>query len=140
MSIAIMTRNGDSTVHALPDERMECVGVGHPADEAGVGGQRNDSIACNAQVTLSCGPVIGQHVVHQAKQLHDPFILPQILVALHSSDTVLQGAFAEVLFVGVCISRVLCPGVRLTPIALHSRDTAVESLGTAWQSGDCGHV
>lgn len=68
---------------------MKCISVGHPANEAGVGGQRNDGIACDAQVALGCGPVIGKHVVDQTKQLHDSLILPQILMALHSSDTAL---------------------------------------------------
>ena len=70
-------------MHASPDEGMERVGVGHPANEARVRRQRNDSIACNAQVPLSCRSVIGQHVVDQAKQLHHSLILPQILMTLH---------------------------------------------------------
>lgn len=103
-STGIMTSIGNFTVHASPDKRMECISVGHPADEARVGGQRNDSIARNAEVPLSCGPVVGQHVVDQAEQLHNPLILPQILMALHNSNTVLEAS------IGVCISRVLAPG------------------------------
>ena len=68
---------------------MECVGVGHPADEAGVRGERDDSIAGNAQVALGCGPVVGQHVVDQAEQLHHSFILPQVLMTLRSSHITL---------------------------------------------------
>lgn len=66
----------------VPDKGMEGIGVGHPANEPRVGGQRNDCIACNAEVALSCGPVVGQHIVHQAKQLHHSLILPQILMTL----------------------------------------------------------
>lgn len=66
----------------VPDQSMQRVCIGHPANKAGVGRERNDSVSSYAQVSLGCGPVVGQHAVYQAKELHHALILPQILMTL----------------------------------------------------------
>ena len=46
-----------------PDEGMQCISVGDPANQTRVGREGYDSISRNAEIPLSSGPVIGQHAV-----------------------------------------------------------------------------
>ncbi len=46
-----------------PDEGMQCISVGDPANQTRVGREGYDSISGNAEISLSSGPVVGQHAV-----------------------------------------------------------------------------
>ena len=51
----------------------------------GCGGlQPGPNPPCNRQVPLRSRPVVGQHRVHQAEQLHHTLVLAQVLVALRA--------------------------------------------------------
>mmetsp|Transcript_13522 Transcript_13522/g.28909 ORF Transcript_13522/g.28909 Transcript_13522/m.28909 type:complete len:454 (-) Transcript_13522:2570-3931(-) len=69
-------------VPVLADECVQGVAVGHPADEAAVGAEGDDGVACNREVALRGSPVVGEHSVDKAKQLHHALVLPQVLVTL----------------------------------------------------------
>lgn len=62
-----------------PNQRVQRVAVGHPADQTAVGAQRDDSVASNGQVTLRCAALRAQHGVDQAKELHHALVLAQVL-------------------------------------------------------------
>lgn len=46
-----------------PDEGMQCISVGDPANQPRVGREGYDSVSGNAEIPLGGGPVIGQHTV-----------------------------------------------------------------------------
>ena len=46
-----------------PDEGMQCISVGDPANQPRVGREGYNSISGDAEIPLSSGPVIGQHAV-----------------------------------------------------------------------------
>lgn len=59
---------------------MQCVVVGHPADETALGRQWNSGIALNAQMPVGSLVVVCEQCVDQTKELHYSFVLSQILM------------------------------------------------------------
>lgn len=67
---------------------MHGVACGHPLDESGVGAERDDGVARDAEVDLRRGAVDGQERVDESEQLHDALVLAQVLVALEQEVVV----------------------------------------------------
>jgi hypothetical protein len=66
----------------LLDQLVDCIAVLHPADDATVVGQRQHRVTYDLQAAVVRQIVIVQARVDQTKQLHDAFVLAEVLVSL----------------------------------------------------------
>jgi hypothetical protein len=64
------------------DQSVQRVRVGHPANQPRVGRERDDCKALDSQVAAEGLRVVKKEGVDKAEKLHDPLVLPQVLVAL----------------------------------------------------------
>ena len=53
-----------------------------PANDATIRGQGDHGVAPNGQIPFGRVPVVGQQGIGQPKQLHHPFVLPEVFVPL----------------------------------------------------------
>ena len=68
---------------------MECVTVLHPSEETSVRCERNDREALDVKASLEAVGVHREQAIHQAEELHDALVLPQVFVALQKELVVL---------------------------------------------------
>ena len=76
----------------VPDKGMESVGLRHPANQAGVGGERNHEESLNSQVPFQSLGVAGEEGVDQREELHHPLVLSEVLVPLQEEHVLLPVA------------------------------------------------
>lgn len=79
----------ESIKESVPYQLVQCVAVGHPANESAVGAERDDSVTCDRQVALGCAALRTEHGVDQTKELHHALVLTQILqqATTYNSDS-----------------------------------------------------
>lgn len=71
-------------VAVVLDEDVERVGVVDPAEETGIGRERNDRVLDDREVTLEGLRVLLQQRVDETEELHDPLVLSKVLVSCES--------------------------------------------------------
>ena len=72
----------------IPDQRVQRVRARDPPHNSAVVTQRSHRVPLNAQIVSVRSPVLRKQSVHESKQLHDPLILPQVLVSLQQVHVV----------------------------------------------------
>ena len=67
----------------------------HPTNKTTIVRKRGNGVSLNLLVVLSRLRVSFQQRIHQAKQLHDTFVLPQIFVSLQKENVILPIAATQ---------------------------------------------
>ena len=70
-----------ATVAVILDENVQGVGAVDPAEKSRVGRERDDGVLYDREVTLKRLGVVREECVDEAEELHDPLVLPQVLVS-----------------------------------------------------------
>jgi hypothetical protein len=52
----------------------------HPSNKAGIDGERDDAEGLDGEASLKRFAVVEQQAIDETEKLHDPFILPDVLM------------------------------------------------------------
>ena len=71
-----------ATSAVVPDQLVQRVGVGHPAEQAGVHAKRDGGEGLDAETALERRAILGEQAIRQAEDLLNALVLPHVLVTL----------------------------------------------------------